>query len=102
MSNTEYFLDILQIVLAADLSFNLGLGAQAAVLSVPWRFCSREFTQNRDIWDVQLIDINSKQPTHEAWSPGHIIYHYHSSFLDKDNMLTCAKIIYSTVLFSKI
>ena len=33
MSNTEYFLDILQIVLA-DLSFNLGLGAAAAVRAV--------------------------------------------------------------------
>ena len=33
MSNTEYFLDILQIVLA-DLSFNLGLGAAAAQAAV--------------------------------------------------------------------
>ena len=34
MSNTEYFLDILLIVLAADLSFNLGLGAAAAQAAV--------------------------------------------------------------------
>ena len=84
MSNTEYFLDILQIVLAADLSFNLGLDAACSVLrllSVPWRFCSREFTQNRDIWDVQLIDINFKQTTHEAWSPGHVSHLYQSLFI---------------------
>ena len=34
MSNTEYFPNILQIVLAADLSFNLGLNAEAAVRAV--------------------------------------------------------------------